>query len=598
MIKKDDLEIRTSEVLTDNKTIYGKAISFDTLSVDLGGFRETIKRGAITQDLINHSDIFARTNHKDDYILARSKNGKGSLSLELRDDGLYFSFELPNTEKGNELREHIKRGEITQCSFAFNAAKEANSEVWRNENGIIYRDIYKIGYLGDVAPVYKPAYEETYVSMRAMECAKTLKEEEELKAMQDEKETEEIDETTKDNEVVEEEETKEVIDDDTEEAVVEEKETEETEEVIDETTKETEDETVMDNEETKEDEIETETDETEKELRNNTIKNHTKMTKEFRLIKAINDIANNRSVDETAQAVVKAGAEEMRKAGVSYGGQIQLPTSELRSAITVTAEGEDVVATEIYDILEPLRAKNVLVAAGAKFITGLVGDVQVPSMSAGNVTWEGETASAKDGGQTFTAVKLSPKRLTAYVDISKQFLVQDSKSAEALIRQDIINAINSKLEATILGSAVGTTTQPAGIFNGKSKKTIASFKDVCDLEAKIEDANVIGECKYVMSNKAKAALRNMAKSAKSTELVMEGGAIDGTAVLNTSNVEEQNVVYGDFSNLAIGQWGSIDLLVDPYTKAADGQVRLVVNAFFDAKVLRDGAFAYGTTASA
>ena len=600
MVKKDDLEIRTSEVLTDNKTIYGKAISFDTLSVDLGGFRETIKRGAITQDLINHSDIFARTNHKDDYILARSKNGKGSLSLELRDDGLYFSFELPNTEKGNELREHIKRGEITQCSFAFNAAKEANSEVWRNENGIIYRDIYKIGYLGDVAPVYKPAYEETYVSMRAMECAKTLKEEEELKAMQEEKETEEIDETTNDNEVVEEEETKEVVKDETEEAVVEEDETEETEEVIDETTKETDDETVTDNEETKEDEIETETEKTEKEkeTRNNETKNHTKMNKEFRLIKAINDIANNRSVDETAQAVVKAGAEEMRKAGVSYGGQIQLPTSELRSAITVTAEGEDVVATEIYDILEPLRAKNVLVAAGAKFITGLVGDVQVPSMSAGNVTWEGETASAKDGGQTFTAVKLSPKRLTAYVDISKQFLVQDSKSAEALIRQDIINAINSKLEATILGSAVGTTTQPAGIFNGKSKATIASFKDVCDLEAKIEDANVIGECKYVMSNKAKAALRNMAKSAKSTELVMEGGAIDGTAVLNTSNVEEQNVVYGDFSNLAIGQWGSIDLLVDPYTKAADGQVRLVVNAFFDAKVLRDGAFAYGTTASA
>lgn len=592
MVKKDDLEIRTSEVLTDNKTIYGKAISFDTLSVDLGGFRETIKRGAITQDLINHSDIFARTNHKDDYILARSKNGKGSLSLELRDDGLYFSFELPNTEKGNELREHIKRGEITQCSFAFNAAKEANSEVWRNENGIIYRDIYKIGYLGDVAPVYKPAYEETYVSMRAMECAKTLKEEEELKAMQEEDETDKIDETTKDNEVVEDEETKEVVEDETEEAVVEEKETEETEEVIDETTKETDDETVTDNDETEEEE-----EETEKELRNNTIKNHTKMNKEFRLIKAINDIANNRSVDETAQAVVKAGAEEMRKAGVSYGGQIQLPTSELRTAITVTAEGEDVVATEIYDILEPLRAKNVLVAAGAKFITGLVGDVQVPSMSAGNVTWEGEVASAKDGGQTFTAVKLSPKRLTAYVDISKQFLVQDSKSAEALIRQDIINAINSKLEATILGSAVGTTTQPAGIFNGKSKKTIASFKDVCDLEAKIEDANVIGECKYVMSNKAKAALRNMAKSAKSTELVMEGGAIDGTAVLNTSNVEEQNVVYGDFSNLAIGQWGSIDLLVDPYTKAADGQVRLVVNAFFDAKVLRDGAFAYGTTAS-
>lgn len=576
MVKKSDYEIRTSEVLADNKTIYGKAISFETLSVDLGGFRETIKRGAITQELIDNSDIFARTNHDNDYILARSKNGKGSLSLELRNDGLYFSFELPNTEKGNELREHIKRGEITQCSFAFNAAKEPNAEVWRNENGIIYRDIYKIGYLGDVAPVYNPAYEETYVSMRAKECVKTLKEEEELKAMQEEDETEEIDETT--NETEEEAVTnEEVIEDETEEAVEKEKDNED----------ETEETEVIEEEETKE----------EKETENNTIKNIAKMNKEFRLIKAINDIANNRSVDETAQAVVKAGAEEMRKAGVSYGGQIQLPTSELRAAITVTTEGEDVVATEIYDILEPLRAKNVLVAAGAKFITGLVGDVQVPSMSAGNVYWEGETASAKDGGETFSAVKLSPKRLTAYVDISKQFLVQDSKSAEALIRQDIINAINSKLEATILGSAAGTGTQPAGMFNGASKVKIASFKDVCDMEAKIEDANVIGECKYVVSNKAKAALRNMAKSAKSTELVMEGGAIDGTEVLNTSNVEEQNVVYGDFSNLAIGQWGSIDLLVDPYTKAGDGQVRLVVNAYFDAKVLRNGAFAFGTTAT-
>ena len=184
--KKEDIEIRTSEVLADSNTIYGKAISFDTLSVDLGGFRETIKRGAITQELIDNADIFARTNHDNDYILARSKYGKGSLSLELRDDGLYFSFELPNTEKGNELREHIKRGEITQCSFAFITAKEPNAEVWRKENGIVYRDIYKIGYLGDVAPVYRPAYEETYVSLRAMECAKTLKEEEELKAMQEE----------------------------------------------------------------------------------------------------------------------------------------------------------------------------------------------------------------------------------------------------------------------------------------------------------------------------------------------------------------------------------------------------------------------------
>ena len=336
----------------------------------------------------------------------------------------------------------------------------------------------------------------------------------------------------------------------------------------------------------------------EEEIENNTNSNkRTKtinsMNTEFRLIKAINDIANNRSLDNVASAVISKGTEEMRKSGLSYGGQIQLPTEELRATITVESEGEDVVATELYNIIEPLRAKNVLVQAGAKFLTNLVGDVQVPIMGASNVTWEGETADAKDGAGMFSNVKLQPKRLTAYIDISKQFLAQDSLSAEALIRQDLINAINSKLEATILGAESGAN-QPSGLFNGITATSVSDFAGVCDLEAAIEDANVIGECKYVMSNKAKAGFRNMAKSAKSTQLVMEGGMIDGTPVLNTSNVEGKNFIYGDFSNLAIGQWGGIDLTVDPYTKAAQGQVRLVVNAYFDAKVLRPEAFAFGT----
>ena len=324
------------------------------------------------------------------------------------------------------------------------------------------------------------------------------------------------------------------------------------------------------------------------------ISNRNKMKKQFSLLKAINDIAHNRSLDAASQAVINAGADEMRSAGQSFCGQIQLPV-ESRAAVTVTDEHDDVIEVQFADLLTPLRAKNVLVAAGAKYMSGLIGDVQVPIMGAGNVTWEGEVASAQEAGYTFTSKKLQPKRLTAYVDISKQFLVQDSIGAEQAIRADIVAAINSKLESTILGSAQGSTTTPAGIFYGQTPKKITTFKDICDLEASIEDANVIGECKYVMSNKAKAALRNMPKSSKSTQLVMENGEVDGTPVLNTSNVEAQNIAYGDWNNLAIGQWGSIDLVVDPYTLAKDGQVRIVINAFFDAVTLRPEAFAFGTT---
>lgn len=327
-------------------------------------------------------------------------------------------------------------------------------------------------------------------------------------------------------------------------------------------------------------------------------KTEKKMEKEFRLLKAINAVANQKELDEVAKAVFNESAAEMRKAGINYEGQIQLPTSELRSNFTVALEGSDYVATDVFTIEAPLRAKNVLVNAGARYLTGLVGDVKFPVLNPSNVTWEGETAAAKDGGDGIDSVTLSPKRLTAFIDISKQFLVQDGCGAEEAIRQDIVNAINTKLEATILGSAAGSATQPAGLFYTTGTLTsITDFGDLCDLEASVEDTNVMGECAYVLSNKAKAALRGMIKGTNGTGMVYENGEVDGTPAYNTSNVgNNTNFAFGDWSNLVIGQWGAIDLVVDPYTQAANGKIRLVINAFFDAKVLRAGTIAVGTLA--
>lgn len=335
---------------------------------------------------------------------------------------------------------------------------------------------------------------------------------------------------------------------------------------------------------------------TENEERNKTNKTHSTM-KEFRLLSAINKIANNRNLSEDEQAYVNAGANEMRKAGLSFAGQIQIPV-ESRATIAATVDnvGKENVATDVTSILEPLRAKNVLVAAGAKYLSNLVGDVQVPVMGAGNVTWENETATAKDGAGTFSAVKLQPKRLTAFIDISKQFLIQDSNDAEAIIRQDLINAINSKLEATILGSGAGSATEPSGIFATAPTAATTTYKALATLESTVEDANVINDCKYIMSNSAKATFRTTQKGTGTASFILEGNEIDGQTVLNTSNVEKNMFAYGDWSNLAIGQWGAVDLVVDPYTKAADGQIRLVINAYFDAKVLRPEAIVTGKVA--
>lgn len=351
-------------------------------------------------------------------------------------------------------------------------------------------------------------------------------------------------------------------------------------------------------EETPAEEEPKEEEEEEDNKRSNISINTMKEERNFSLVKAIRAIANNQQLDELTAEVIKQGQEEARKAGISTQGQIQIPTKRAVDVVTVGSEGEDLVMTNILDILTPLRAKNVLAQAGAKIMGNLVGDVQVPIMSGNNVAWEGEIADAPYGDPSFSSVKLTPHRLTAYVDISKQMLVQDSLDVENVIRTDLINAINSKLEETILGDGDGkeggaVVIAPEGMFHALQTTIVEDYAGICDLESDIEDANVLGECKYVMSNKAKSALRSMIKGTNATGMVYENNSVDGTPAYNTSHVEGTNLIYGDWSNLAIGHWGGIDLTVDPYTKAAAGQVRIVVNAFFDAKILRPEAFAAG-----
>lgn len=589
--------LRASE---QSRTISGKAISFDTESSGLPWI-EIIHQGAITEETIRKSNIVFTYNHNRDEILARSFHGEGSLHITVEEDGVYFEFEAPQTRFGDEILEQVRRGDIMCCSFAFVIGDNPNA-IKRSirEDGKEQVDIYYIDELFDLSAVIDPAYDSTHIEARRAELQKykdtVMKREEE----KEKDELEEKDVTKNDCNI---DDSNDIDERTEEEKVEEERESDEEKEEVDtdENDKEQQEEFEEEVKDEEEDMNEEEKQEERKTQKNISIDN--KMKKEFSLLRAIRSIANNKPLDSVDAAVISAGAEQLRKAGVEFGGQIQLPNMiDTRAAITVAAEGEDVVATDIYDILTPLRAKNVLAQAGAKFMTGLVGNVQVPVMSASNVDWELETATAGDGAGSFSKVVLTPHRLTAYIDISKQFLAQDGVSAESVIREDLVKAINSKLEATILGSGDGkdqslNVVAPAGMFNGATVADIEAFADITELEAEVESANVYGECKYIMSPKAKSVLRTMIKGTNATGMVFENNEVDGTPALVTTNVADKKMVYGDFSNLAIGQWGAIDLTVDPFTVAIDGKIRLVINAFFDAKVLRADAFAYGDAGS-
>lgn len=165
-----DKEIRSlrSEVTYDEKgnRCEGYSIRFGCLSEDLGGFREVIDPDAIDLELLRKSDIYALFNHNEDKVLARCFRGEGSLDLTIDDKGLYYSFEIPNTEAGNELREHLKRNELQGSSFAFWTERE--HEEWDTTQETPVRHVRKIDWIGDVSPVFSPAYSDSSVALRSL----------------------------------------------------------------------------------------------------------------------------------------------------------------------------------------------------------------------------------------------------------------------------------------------------------------------------------------------------------------------------------------------------------------------------------------------
>ncbi|MGL4449897.1 MAG: phage major capsid protein, partial [Sarcina sp.] len=162
---------------------------------------------------------------------------------------------------------------------------------------------------------------------------------------------------------------------------------------------------------------------TDKPLTINTNKTNTMETRQFSILKAINEKLNGQFTDET-RAVIEAGKSAMSNAGQSFKGDILIPMEE--RAITITggdATGGVVKTIEKTSILEPLRNSLVMVNAGATYLSNLKGDVAIPSYSGSNVGWASEVDSATDGKGTFKEVVLKPKRLTAILDVSKQFLI-------------------------------------------------------------------------------------------------------------------------------------------------------------------------------
>jgi len=163
-MKNEKIYRSISEMRATGKTISGVACVVESWSKDLGGFKELIKREALTEDLINKSDIMLNVDHNPEKVLARSKFGQGSLRLFITERGLEFSTEAPDTQLGHDVLVMLERGDYSQCSFCFSLGED----YWyQDAEGQLCREIKSFDKLFDVSIVYDPAYEATKVDARS-----------------------------------------------------------------------------------------------------------------------------------------------------------------------------------------------------------------------------------------------------------------------------------------------------------------------------------------------------------------------------------------------------------------------------------------------
>lgn len=313
-------------------------------------------------------------------------------------------------------------------------------------------------------------------------------------------------------------------------------------------------------------------------------KENKKEVRKMNLISMINSVLENRQFTEDEVKAMAEARAEFAKSGINTRGQI----AYRGIAATVEGAGKEAVAEDKWNLEVAVRNNLVATKMGADFISGLKGDISIPKYAGSNVLWKGETATAEDGQGEFSEVMLQPKRLTATLDISKQFLLQDTVDAEALLIRDLAAAVAEKLDETIFGNGAGDANTPAGLFAGvDATKAIAdvNYKDVLDLESAVEEKNGHSYM-FVVNPKVKFALKGT-QMANGLQMVYAGNEIDGYKTISSNSVVDKGMICMDPRELVIGQWGGYDITVDPYTKAADGQVRLVINAYFDAKLRGD-----------
>ena len=333
-----------------------------------------------------------------------------------------------------------------------------------------------------------------------------------------------------------------------------------------------------------------------------------KELKKFSLVRAIHALAN--PTDRRAQEAAAFEFECSEAASAEFGRAAQgimLPTDvmrtwkrDLNSADEADLFGEDYRGADFIDVL---RNASSVMQAGARTLNGLSGDVRIPKKTAAaSAAWiASEGGAATESEMTVGNVAMTPKTLGAFTDVTRQLMIQSSMDVEALIRDDLATAIALAIDLAGLEGS-GSSGQPTGILNTSGINSVTdfaaanpTFAEVVTLETALaEDNALMGNLAYILPASMYGALKTTEKATGTAQFVVEpGGTVNGYRAIVSNQGTAGNLYFGNFSDLLVGFFGGLDLVVDPYTASTSGTVRVVALQSMDVAVRHAVSFAVG-----
>lgn len=332
-----------------------------------------------------------------------------------------------------------------------------------------------------------------------------------------------------------------------------------------------------------------------------------KEAKSFSFLRAVNALANpgDRKAQEQAafeRECSDAFGSKLGRAAQGFFVPAEVQRRDLN--VTTTTAGGHTVATDLLaaNFIDMLRNRMMVMKMGAQMLRGLTGNIAIPRQTGGATAyWVAESGAPTESQQAFDQVTMSPKTVGAFTDISRKLLLQSSIDVESFVRNDLAKVLALAIDlAAINGS--GASNQPTGILATAGIGSVAggtnglapTWAHIVELWSDVATANADFGATGILTNaKVIGKLLTTLKSAGIAGYLCEdfpgvdgmttvGGLRTGVSNQVPSNLTKGSssgvcsaLIQGNWNDLIIGEWGTLDLTVDPYSGSTSGTVRVV-----------------------